>query len=199
MVDIIFDYLIKIFGNINIVVIILSLLPIAEARLAIPIAIKYQTHPLLAFALGFLGSTIMAAILLAALLPFLRYLTRTKLFKKISTLLIKNAEQKAERIKGTELKKLIGLATFVALPVPLTGVWTGSLIAGVLGLSYPKAFLTIAVGNFIASVIVTIASVFFAEYINIMVLLFATIALAAIVFMLIKMSIPKKVNGNKQP
>lgn len=195
MVDAVFDYLIEVLGNVHIVVLILSLLPIAEARLSIPIAIKYSIHPALALFLGFLGSTAMAAILLAALLPFLRYLTKTKLFRKISSMLIKNAEKKAEKIKGTEIKKLIGLATFVALPVPITGVWTGSLIAGVLNLSYPKAFFTIAVGNLITSIIVTLASVFFAEYINQMVIIFASVALAAVIIMLIKMSIPNKVKS----
>jgi len=52
----------------------------------------------------------------------------------------------------------IGLALFVAIPLPITGAWTGSLIAVLFGLKFKHAFLSIFIGILIAGVIVTCAT-----------------------------------------
>jgi hypothetical protein len=100
------------------------------------------------------------------------------------------SEKKPVSSKQATLKLMLGVALFVAVPLPLTGVWTGCLIAAILNLKYPKALLAVTVGNTIAALIVTVASVFFAAYINIMVAVFATIALGAVIFLLIKTIFP---------
>ena len=48
-----------------------------------------------------------------------------------------------------------GLMAFVAIPLPGTGAWTGALIAFLFGLDFKKSLLIIAIGVFIAGVIVT--------------------------------------------
>ena len=55
----------------------------------------------------------------------------------------------------------LGLFLFVAIPLPGTGVWMGSLIASILGLNKKRSFITIAVGNVIAGVIIYTFSSFF--------------------------------------
>jgi len=49
-----------------------------------------------------------------------------------------------------------GLLLFVAVPLPVTGAWTGTLGAWVLGLSYKKAFFAIAGGVVLAGIIVSL-------------------------------------------
>lgn len=249
MIDAIFDKLISFFGSPEPVVLILAALPIAEVRLAIPVAIKYGMPPLKAFLLSFLGSTAVTAVLLAVLLPFIRFLSRTKIFKKFGDAVLKKASGGAEKIikkagknksGGTEisnktksgnlnlelaafsspeslgkaenfnnpenfntsenigktgaLKKMLGIGAFVAVPLPLTGVWSGSLVAGILELKYFKSLLAVTGGNLVAAAIVTVASVYFAEYIDIMVAAFAVLALAAVVLLLIKAFLGGKKN-----
>ena len=52
----------------------------------------------------------------------------------------------------------IGLVLFVAIPLPVTGAWTGSLAAVLFGMKFKHAFLSIFIGVFIAGVIVTCLS-----------------------------------------
>jgi uncharacterized membrane protein len=49
----------------------------------------------------------------------------------------------------------IGLMAFVAIPLPGTGAWTGVLIAFLFGLDFKKSLLIIAIGVFIAGIIVS--------------------------------------------
>ena len=51
----------------------------------------------------------------------------------------------------------IGLALFVAVPLPITGAWTGSAAAYLLGFSFKKAFPAITIGVLIAGGVVTLA------------------------------------------
>lgn len=52
-----------------------------------------------------------------------------------------------------------GAATFVGIPLPGTGAWTGAIAAEVLGLSYWKALSAIVVGVLMAATVVTFLSV----------------------------------------
>ena len=58
------------------------------------------------------------------------------------------------------LLKFYGLILFVGIPMPLTGVWTGSLAAFLFGLSRKKSIIAITLGVLISSFIVTSISVF---------------------------------------
>ncbi len=49
-----------------------------------------------------------------------------------------------------------GLALFVAIPLPITGAYTGTLGAWVLGMDPKKTFLAVALGALIAGIIVTV-------------------------------------------
>jgi uncharacterized membrane protein len=52
----------------------------------------------------------------------------------------------------------IALMIFVAIPLPGTGAWTGTLIAWTLGLNRLKSFIAIAVGVLIAGLLVLLLS-----------------------------------------
>ena len=51
----------------------------------------------------------------------------------------------------------LGLIILVAVPLPMTGGWTGSIVAFLLGVSFNKAMPAITVGLVLAGVVVTLA------------------------------------------
>jgi len=64
-------------------------------------------------------------------------------------------EQTRRRGMTIEKYEKIGLTLFVAIPLPFTGAWTGSIAAFLLGLKFRYAFLSILAGVVIAGAIVT--------------------------------------------
>ena len=67
--------------------------------------------------------------------------------------------KKAEKNRGRiEKFSFWGVALFVAIPLPVTGAWTGSLVASVIGMNRWKAFFSALIGVMIAGVIMTLAS-----------------------------------------
>ena len=136
--------------------IILSALPVGELRGGLPVALTVYDFPIpLAVALSIIGNMLPVYFLLV-------------FFERVSTWLMENSEM-ANRLL-TKLfdrtrKKLEvsvtkhgawALALFVAIPLPVTGAWTGTLAAFVFGLDKKKAFFAILVGLCISATIVTI-------------------------------------------
>lgn len=193
LIDKIFNSLLMCGIDPRLIVIIIAVLPIAEARLAIPVALKAGLNPLQAFFYGFFGSSFAVPLLLVALIPLINFLASTKFFKKIASSLLSRIDDKAQTVnKGSELKRIIGTAAFVAVPLPLTGVWTGSAVASILGIKYHKALIAVVTGNLIASAIITIITLLLSEYINIIMAIFVFIAILTALSMLIKSFRPKK-------
>ena len=77
------------------------------------------------------------------------------MFERFFNWLFERARRRGRMIEKYER---IGLALFVAVPLPVTGAWTGSLVAVLLGLRVKTAFISIAIGVFIAGIIVTTLS-----------------------------------------
>jgi len=101
----------------------------------------------------------MAANISVPIIAFIFLETLHKLFYKIPQYqkffdkFVENARKKVH--SKVEKYGYWGLMVFVAIPLPATGAWTGTLGAWVLGLSRKKAFLAIAGGVVIAGLIVS--------------------------------------------
>ena len=127
--------------------------PIVELRGAIPFAIKeLDIGWQLAFLVAFAGNLLPVPFLLLFLDPLYRLLSRVRLFRTILDWIFERARRRGRIIEKYER---IGLVLFVAVPLPVTGAWTGSIAASLLGLSLRRAFPSIALGVLIAGVIVT--------------------------------------------
>ena len=83
LINAILEFLQSVFVIPQIVVTLIAILPIVEARMAIPIAMEYGFSPLESWGYSFVGSTLIAPLLLLILIPFIKWLASTKLFKKI--------------------------------------------------------------------------------------------------------------------
>lgn len=55
-----------------------------------------------------------------------------------------------------EKRKEIGLILFVAIPLPTTGIWTGSAVAAFLGLDFKKSLLCNFIGAVLSATVITI-------------------------------------------
>jgi len=140
----------------ELVVIIISALPILELRGALPVALNVFHFPwYYALPLAIIGNLLPVPIILLFLETISKWLSKIGLFDRFLRWLF---EHTRKRGKIVEKYEQIGLALFVAVPLPVTGAWTGSLVAVLFGLKFRHAFLSIFIGVCIAGVIVTCLS-----------------------------------------
>ena len=183
------------FGSPLIVCLILASLPIVEARLAIPMAFSYGYGGLTPFIIGFLGSTLVVPILLVALLPLLRALRKIPLIGKMSSGILDRVQNNSDEIsqkKPSVKAKSFAVFAFVALPLPLTGVWTGCALSSLLSIGYARSITAIIAGNLISSLIVYILCCFFpTPVINCIITAIGVVALCSIIALFIKVVVKK--------
>ncbi len=130
--------------------------PISELRGAIPVAIAGFHFPwYYAFLIAIIGNLLPVPFILLFLDTFSRLLSKIGIFKRMLQWLFERTRRRGKIIERYER---IGLALFVAIPLPLTGAWTGSLAAVLFGLKFKHAFLSIFIGILIAGTIVTCAT-----------------------------------------
>ncbi len=138
------------------VVFIISTLPILELRGALPIAINlfqlpwYQALPLV-----IIGNLLPVPVILLVLNPVSKWLSKVGFFDRFFRWLFEHTRRRGRIVERYER---VGLVLFVAIPLPFTGAWTGSVAAVVLGLSFKHAFISILMGICIAGIIVTCLS-----------------------------------------
>ncbi len=131
--------------------------PISELRGAIPLAILEFDWPWYhAFPVAFAGNLLPVPFLLLLLGPIARVLSKIGILDRLL-----NRIFEISRRRGGLVEKYgaLGLVLFVAIPLPITGAWTGSIVAYLLGLSFRRAFPAIVLGVFIAGIIVTTLTV----------------------------------------
>jgi uncharacterized membrane protein len=137
----------------RLIVFLVSMLPIFELRGAVPLGILHFKLPWLEVSLiSLVGNLIPVIPILFLLDVLMRLLGRIGIFRRFFDWLVSRAHRKGGLIERYEY---LGLFLFVMVPLPITGAWTGSLIAAVLRLHPWRSFLTIVLGVVTADVIVT--------------------------------------------
>ena len=137
-------------------VLALAASPIAELRVAIPLAITGFHFPwYYAFPVAIIGNLLPVPFLLLFLDTATRLLSKVAFLERILHWLFERTRRRGKIIERYER---IGLMLFVAIPLPVTGAWTGSLAAVLFGLKFKHALLSIFMGILIAGVIVTCLS-----------------------------------------
>jgi uncharacterized membrane protein len=134
-------------------VFLISAAPISELRGGIPTGLfGYDLSWYSVFLVSFLGNLLPVPFILLFLAPLSRLLSRIEIFDRILKWLFERTRQRGRNIERYEG---LGLTLFVAVPLPVTGAWTGALIAFLLGMEFKRAFVSIALGVLIAGAIVT--------------------------------------------
>lgn len=141
----------------SLVTFIISMLPVVELRLAIPIGASMGLPVCKAALISMVGNILPAPFIIAFIRVVMDWLkTKSRLMQRfVAWLERKGTGPKAERVRQYEFW---GLLLFVAIPLPGTGAWTGALVAALLDIRIRRALPPIIAGVIIAAVIVSLAT-----------------------------------------
>ena len=145
---------------------IMSLVPMIELKGGIVFARSVGLSPLLAFFLAYVGSSVVFLLFFFLLVPILNLLKKIKFVGNFAERIENYIKERADkslkdRKKGdkkglSELAlKMLAVFIFVAIPLPLTGVWMGTAIAVFLGLKFHQAILPVFLGNLVAGLLIS--------------------------------------------
>jgi uncharacterized membrane protein len=137
----------------ELIVVIISALPISELRGALPLAIGAFHMPWYeAFGLAIIGNLLPVPILLLFLESLAKAISKVDIGRRLVNWVFERTRRRGAIIKRYER---IGLMLLVAIPLPVTGAWTGSIAAFLFGLKFKYAFFSILGGVIIAGAIIT--------------------------------------------
>ncbi|MBM3205705.1 small multi-drug export protein [Candidatus Shapirobacteria bacterium] len=137
---------------------LIAMIPIGELRASLPIALTVYDLPLTkAFFWSVFGNIIPGILLLWLLPPLTKFLENhfSPLHRFFHWLFERTRRKHSQKF---EYWGAVALISFVAIPLPMTGVWTGAVAAFVFGVPFKKAAFYISLGALIAGIIVSIVS-----------------------------------------
>ena len=135
-----------------------GMVPIIELRGAIPIGVGMGLSYFESFLFSFLGNIVPIYFIVKFIRPLFDFFGRWKPFKIIIDWATEKATKNIENSPRLQNFTALGLFLFVAIPLPGTGAWVGSLIANFLNLPVKKAFGPLATGVFVAGLIVLVVT-----------------------------------------
>ncbi len=179
MIDTIIEFFREFTGNDFLTLYLISIIPIIELRGAIVFMSGMFTSVTDMIAGMFCcvaGSTTIILPVMLLVRPILRKMKKSKWFSKMAKNMEANIADRAEsaysekeeagsdkkkkRKLSADSKKFLGLFLFVAIPLPMTGAWTGSCVGSFLDLPVWKGALAVFLGNIVAGFILTVIAYF---------------------------------------
>jgi uncharacterized membrane protein len=133
------------------IVMIVGALPISELRGAIPLALSFGMPLYKAFWLAVLGNSLIIAPALILLDPISNRLRKFKIWARFFDWLFERTRKNSDTVQKFEA---LGLAIFVAIPLPMTGAWSGVVTASLFKIKFRYAFMAILAGVMGAGLIV---------------------------------------------
>lgn len=153
------DILQNIWSSKELWTIVYSAIPVTELRATIPLAITvWHVKPLTAFILAVIGNSLPILVIILGLNKIVQLAER---YSKFWSRVIEAVFRRTRRKTSQQFEKygLLALCLFVAVPLPMTGAWTGAIAAWLFGVPARKAFWPIFAGVIIAGIIVTFLTV----------------------------------------
>lgn len=129
----------------------LSMLPISELRGGLPFALSQGFSPLKAYLISVAGNILPVFPLLLLLRRLFIFLGRYKITEKTLNWTLARARKREDLVRRYGFG---GLILLVAIPLPVTGAWTGTLVSFLLSMKIRHSFLAICIGVGIAGIIV---------------------------------------------
>lgn len=184
-------------GSREFAVMLISCVPLIELKGAIPIGTEYfglsfQTS----FWLSFAGSSLVCIPLMLILKPIHNWAKQ-----KPNSLVTRIEDVFKEKAKGLDSKKntlykIFGIFAFTAIPLPLTGAYTASVVAVLIGLNFFPAVLAITVGNLTAGAFILLLTALLGTYVNLFLYIlfaFALVFFTIFVYKIFRRATPKKI------
>ncbi len=132
---------------------ITSVMPVLECRGGMIVAKIFDIPFIKAFLICYLGNMIPMPFILLFIRKILEFMKKHNILKKF----IEKMEGRADKNRDKIMRyKQWGLLLFIAIPLPGTGGWTGSLFAALLDIDFKKALPIVALGVFIADLIMSV-------------------------------------------
>lgn len=180
---------------------ILSVVPVTEIKGSILFAAATGANPLFAAGAAYGSSFLLCFILTFTVPKALRTMERFPRVKKATSFLTDRMTEKADKLiagvgETSEEKRrnklIFGAYAFVALPLPLTGVWTGALLCALLRLDRKSTFFALSTGNLTAGGVVLAISLLAGEKAAFVLDLFLLLSLGLLLFALFKRLLKKR-------
>ena len=148
-------------------VLLVSMIPLIELRGAIPVAIGMDLGlpEWLVLIIAIIGNIIPVPIIYLFARKFLEWGSKKKWkpLKQFCNFCLKKGEKAGNKLlqKAGKAGTYFALFLFVAIPIPGTGAWTGTLAASILNLDFKKTVIAIVAGILVAGLIMLAISLGF--------------------------------------
>ena len=143
-----------------IIAFLVSMVPIVELRVAVPIAIASGIDPVVALILCAVGNMLPVPVIYFFARKFLIWGAKQKRIGKFCNFFLVKGEHAGQKlVKATGRGGLfIALMLFVGIPIPGTGAWTGTLGASFLDMGFKSTVLAVCLGVLIAGIIMSVGT-----------------------------------------
>ena len=151
------ETLVKFFSEIipaELTVFLLSMMPIIELRGGIVAAKLLNIELLPALIICFIGTILPTPFILLFIRKIFDWMRNTRFVKLVNRL----EEKGKSKFAQIEKYETFGLLIFVAIPLPGTGAWTGSLVAALMKMPFKNAMISVVGGTLIADIIMCLFS-----------------------------------------
>jgi len=159
------------------------MVPLIELRGAIPIGVKYGLSYPTAFGLAVLGSS----LVFFPLFYFCKLILKHRAFIRLKKVL----EQRVKKLNPdnmTTWQKVLAVFTFVAIPIPMTGVWTGTFVATFLGLRVWWAATAVIAGNLVAAGLILGLTAILGAYLDLFLYILFGVAIILLGYFIFKLA-----------
>lgn len=141
------------------IVFLISMIPIIELRGAIPVAIGMGLDPIWSYVICIVGNMLPVPVIYLFARKVLIWGSDKKYIGKFFSFCLEKGEKGGKKLQEKTGRGLfIALLLFVAIPLPGTGAWTGTLAASMLDMGFKKSVIAVMCGVLIAGIIMGIAS-----------------------------------------
>ena len=142
---------------------LLTILPISELRIGLPVIIEYCVRNGISIWPYFLLVLILNIFIIFLIFIFFDFVHESfmkfRWYRNAIGHMLKRLQRKVNKVRNKMNKwSYLALMFFVAIPLPGSGAWTGTLIAWVIGLDRLKSFVAIAFGVIVAGLIILLVS-----------------------------------------
>jgi len=176
-----------------------------------------------AFWWAYIGCCAVSVVLYFAFIPIMKLLRKTKIFKGLANYIDRRINKQSLKIENVNnssdvemiasdnkktiapggikqskkqvFVKMFGVFVFVAIPLPLTGVWIGTCLAVVLGLNFWQTVVATCLGNLIAGIIISTICVIFPSFTHWLIYIFLILVVIVLIVEIIK---NKTIKNNKK-
>ena len=134
----------------------ISLLPVFEIRGSVIYCITQNFdlfNLFVMYCIAVIGNFLPVPFIILLFRPLLRFFKKFRLFRGFCEWLEERTHKKAGKITNLDA---IALYLFVAIPLPTTGAWTGSMIAGLFDMRLRRALPAIFLGIMTAGLVLIV-------------------------------------------